>query len=67
MTRDQQGIFDWIRTAPLFADHKCDNYDVVIDESRSDGEWLSKFWLRQIMSTQEEDAECLLEILVPYL
>lgn len=49
MTRDQQSIFEWIRTASLFDEYRCGNYGIVIDESRGDGEWLSKYWLRQIM------------------
>lgn len=67
MSHDQQGTFDWIRTTPLYDEYKCDNYGIVVDESRDDGEWISKYWLRQIMSTQPDDTECLLEILVPYL
>jgi hypothetical protein len=67
MTPDQNSVFDWIRTASLFEKYRCENYAVVIDETRADGEWLNAYWLRQLMATSHDDRRGIAEILVPFL
>lgn len=67
MTPDQNSVFDWIRTTSLFEKYRCENYAIVIDETRADGEWLSAYWLRQLMGTPHDDKRGIAEILVPFL
>jgi hypothetical protein len=67
MTSDQRSVFDWIRTASLFENYRGENYAIVIDETRADGEWLSAYWLRQLMGTPHDDKKGIAEILVPFL
>jgi len=67
MTPDQSSVFDWIRTASLFEEYRCENYAMIIDETRADGEWLNAYWLRQLMATTHDDRRGIAEILVPFL
>jgi hypothetical protein len=67
MNANQRQFFKGFQTSPLFSTHKCDNYAQVIDPSRSDGEWLYAYWLRQFGFSRREEMKGIAVLAVPFL
>ena len=66
MSVEQRSSFDWFRTTSLYDKHRCENYGVVIDANRADGEWLYAYWLRQFGFGRVDGRQGIVEILVPF-
>lgn len=67
LAREQAEFFDWFRTISLFNEHRANNYGVVIDGARPDGDLLYRYWLRQYGFDRADRKKGVIEIVVPSL
>jgi hypothetical protein len=67
LSREQTDFFDWFRTNSLFDKYRANNYGIVIDGSRPDGDLLYRYWLRQYGFDREENKKGVIELIVPSL
>lgn len=61
----QHELFQWFRTVSLADRYHCDNYAIVIDAGRPDGEIMQHYWLRQYGFDRAGLGHGVIELLLP--
>ena len=67
LNKAQSDLFHWFRTTSLSDAYRCNNYTVVIDGDRRDGEIMHRYWVRQFGFDRAESGCGIIEILIPSL
>ena len=67
LTAEQRALFDWFRSTPLYEEHRCYNYALILDGERDDWDLLHRYWVRQYGFDDDRRKKGVAEILVPKL
>lgn len=65
LNKAQRELVHWFRTAQLAGENRCNNYTVIIDADRRDGEIMHRYWLRQYGFDRARQGGGGIEILLP--
>ncbi len=63
----QRSFCDWFRTSSLYERYKCDNYFLIEEDGRPEGEWFYAYWLRQFGFSRADEMKGLAVVKVPFL